>query len=194
MTRTGARACSPGSRARPAVLAPRHGNRALDAAERLLERDWHLDMQIGAALLGRRAPAALGQDFRKQIAECRRVIGPTSRKIESLEPRGLSPRRLCRAVAGVVARTSRWINQRFVRLENLSESLLGRLIARVDVRVKPPRKTTVSPLDLGLRRSLLHAENDIQIHLRIFDVGSPITNALLVVHDLGVDDVPLRTL
>jgi hypothetical protein len=60
---------------------------------------------------------------------------------------------MSRVIAGAAGR----IDQRLVGLEDLTESRSGRLITRIDIRVKPTRKTTVSPLDLGLTRALLHA-------------------------------------
>jgi hypothetical protein len=60
---------------------------------------------------------------------------------------------MTRVVAGAAGR----IDQRLVGLEDLTESRSGCLITRIDVRVKPTRKTTVRPLDLGLTRPLLHA-------------------------------------
>jgi hypothetical protein len=80
----------------------------------------------------------------------------TCREVEALEPRR-TPLLCRRVMSGVVPRSPRRIDQRFVRFENLPESLFGGLIARIDVRVKPARKTTVRPLDLGLRRPLRHA-------------------------------------
>ena len=152
-----------GARTRPAVLTPRDRNRTLDAAQRFLERHLHLDVQICAALLRGRAPT-LGEHLGEQIAEGRRMVRTARREVESFEPRRLTLRRRRRAMPGVVARAARRIDQRLVCLENLPESLLGRLITRIDVRVISTRKTTVRPLDLGLRRPLRHAQNDVQIH------------------------------
>jgi hypothetical protein len=60
-------------------------------------------------------------------------------------------------MASVVSRPPRRIDQRLVRLEDFSEPLFGSVIARIDIRVIPSRKTTVRPLDLGLRRPVRYA-------------------------------------
>src|SRR5207344_3187158 len=104
-TRPGA----PGTRTRPAVLTPRDRNRTLDAAERFLERHLHLDVQIRAALLRRRA-AALSEHLGEQIAEGRRIVRTARREVEAFEPRRLTSRRR-RAMPGVIARSARRIDQ-----------------------------------------------------------------------------------
>ena len=92
MARTGARA------RRPVPAHVRQFSRLLTGycslhfRRRFFERYVHLDVQIGAALLRRRAPA-LGQHFRKQVAEARGVIRAAGRKIEALELRRLPSRR-----------------------------------------------------------------------------------------------------
>ena len=108
--------------------------------------------------------AAFGEYLGEQIAEGCGVVDSTRREVEALEP----ARRL-RAVdtdrmPSVVPRSTSRIDQRLVRLEDLPKPGLCRLITRIDVRVKPARKTTLSPLDLGLARALLHAQDNVQIH------------------------------
>jgi hypothetical protein len=67
-------------------------------------------------------------------------------------------------MTGVIPGSSGWIDQRFVRFQDLTEPRRCRLITRIDIRVIPTREATISPLDLGLGRSLLHAQDDVQIH------------------------------
>jgi hypothetical protein len=126
----------------------------LDAGERFLEGHLHVNVQIGATLL---TGCTLGEHLGEQVAERGRVVGAARREVEALKPRRLSPRRRSRAMPRVVKRSPGRIDQRLVCLENFSESLLGCLITRIDVGVIAARKTTVRPLDLGLRRTLRHA-------------------------------------
>ena len=121
-------------------------------------------MQIRAALLRGRAPAALGEHLGEQVAERRRVVRAAGREVEALEPRRLTARRDLDPMPGVVPRPAARIDQGLVRLQDLPESRLGRLVARIDIRVIPPRETAVRTLDLGVRRSVRHAEDDVQIH------------------------------
>jgi hypothetical protein len=146
------------------MVAARERHCPLTTRQRFFKRDLHLDVQIGSALRRRQARPALGEHFGEQIAEGRRVVNSTRREIESLESAPVLRFVRARRVPGVVARPARRIDQRLVRLEDLTEPRRRRLVTRVDVRVKPARKTTVSPLDLGLRRSLLNAEHYVQIH------------------------------
>ena len=48
--------------------------------------------------------------------------------------------------------------------------------------MKPPRKPPVRPLDLGLRRTLLQTENDVEIQRLFF----------LFLDDFRVDHIALR--
>jgi hypothetical protein len=140
-----------------ALIAARHRDCPLTTCQRLFKGDVHLDVQIGATLWRRLPGAALGEHFREQIAEGRRVVDASRREVEPFEStprRGIvCVRRMSRVVAGAAGR----IDQRLVGLEDLTESRRGCLITRIDIRVKPTRKTTVSPLDLGLTRALLYA-------------------------------------
>jgi hypothetical protein len=129
----------------------------LSPGERFLERHRHLDMQIGTTLTRRLARAAFGEHFCEQVTEGGRVVNPARRKVKPFEA---APRLSAFNVgwmARVVARAASRIDERLVRLQDLLEPGCRGLITRVDIRVEPSRKTTISPLDLGLARSLLHA-------------------------------------
>src|SRR5687768_16023490 len=68
-----------------AVFAPRDGHLSLGPGQRVFEGQTHILVEIGAALLAGCARPALGEDFREQIAERRRVVDAARREIESLE-------------------------------------------------------------------------------------------------------------
>ena len=106
----------------------------------------------------------------EQIAEGRRIVDAARREVEALEPRRLALVFHFDAMTRVVPRSPCGIDQGFVRVQNLPESLLGGLVTRIDVRVIPPRKTAVRTLDLGVRGSVRHAQYDVQIHVLIFDL------------------------
>jgi hypothetical protein len=145
------------------MVATRDRHRPLAARERLLERDLHLDMQIGTALRRRLPRPTLGEHLGEQIAEGCRVVDSARREVEALEPTpGLGS--VCQRIPSVIPRSASRIDQGLVRLQDLAEACRRRLIARIDIRVKPARKTTVSPLDLGLARALLHAQHYVQVH------------------------------
>jgi hypothetical protein len=124
-------------------------------------------MEVGSALaLGPRG-RAIRQDFGEQIAERRGVVDADRGKVEPFEPALASRLVAAGGITRVVARTPLRIDQRLVRLNNLSETHLGRAIARIDIRVKATRKTPVGPTDVGLRRPVLQAEHYVQIHCDI---------------------------
>src|SRR5262249_19717872 len=63
----------------------------------------------------------------------------------------------------VVLLALRWIAEDFVRLVDLLEARLRRLVARVDVRVMPSRKLPVRLLDFLLGRRLRDAERGVVV-------------------------------
>src|SRR5262245_55511743 len=165
MTRTNTRARPARASTRPAIRASRDRDRPLRAIQRVLERHLHVDVQIRSTLLRRIAIGALGEDLGEQIPERRRVVDAACREVEALEPRALLPSRHLNGMPRVVPRSPGRIDERLVRFEDLPEPLLCSLVARIDVGVESPREAAVRPLDLGLRGSLLYAENDVQIHV-----------------------------
>jgi hypothetical protein len=58
------------------------------------------------------------------------------------------------------------IREHVVRLGDLLEALLGRPVARVDVRVVLARELAVALFDLGAGRSARHAKSGVEVLLR----------------------------
>src|SRR5689334_8959428 len=153
--------------ARAAVLLARHRDRALPAAQRLLELQQHRLVQIDAALglAARAARLALAEHVGEQIAEGRRVGAVHAYgEVEALEPVGPRPHVLVARPRRVVLAPAIGIAQRLVRLGNLAELLLRQPIARVDVRVVLAREALVRALDVVQRRPALQTEDDVQVH------------------------------
>src|SRR5688500_15237481 len=101
--------------------------------EGLLEIELDVDVQVSALLGGRVLRNAVGEDFREQIAEGCGMIRPAHREIEALEAAGAALVGQIRGTTRVVPGAAIWIDERFVRLENLPEARLGHAITRVDV-------------------------------------------------------------
>ncbi len=97
---------------------------------------------------GCRAPRSVSTSANRSPKR-RRVVRSSRREVEALEPAACCAPS-ARRMTGVIPRSASRIDQRLVRLQDLAESRLRRLVTRIDIRVKPARKTTVSPLDLGL--------------------------------------------
>src|SRR5678815_904369 len=157
-----------GARTGATGLPPGHCDRSIHTAEGLLERELKFLVQVGAAFVRHTLASALAQPFREEITERRRVVGAAGGKIEPFKP-ALRP---CLAwlepLTRVVARSTLRIDQRLVGVQDLPEPRLRDAIARIDVRVKPARKTTVGALDVGLRRAMRQSQDDVQIHSYFF--------------------------
>ena len=139
-------------------------------------------MKVGAALLGRPLLATRREDFRKQVAKCRRGIGAAPREVEPFEARRAALTASAHGRPRVVLRAPLGIDQRLVGLENLAEARFRRPVARIDIRVIPPGEAPVGALDLRLRRALLEAEDDVKIQCLL----------LLLIYNFRVDHVSLR--
>src|SRR5262245_66090824 len=155
MAHPGARARSAASGTGTAALTPCDGDRSLRAAKRLFERHRHLGVETRPTLRRIASRAAFGQHFGEQIAEGRRVVDTPCGEIEPLETGRSNRVRLAR-IARVVPGSAGRIDQRLIRLEDLTESRLGGAITRIDVRMIPSRESSIRPLDLGLRRAVRH--------------------------------------
>src|SRR5688500_19922777 len=92
------------------------------------------------------------------------MIDSARRKIEPLEPASPAPIGRLDAVPRVVTCPPRRIHQRFVGFQNLPEPRFRGPVARIDVRVKSARKSTIRPLDVGLRRAMRQAKDYVEIH------------------------------
>ena len=139
-------------------------------------------VKVGAALGAGLLLAACREHFGEEIAEGRRMIGSAAGEIEPLKT-AAAPVVGAERRAGIVVGAPLRIHQRFVRLEDLPEARFRRAVTRVDVRVIPPRETTVRALDVRLARVVFQPKDDVEIHLRFL--------LFLLVNDLRVDDVAL---
>ena len=168
LTRPAAHPRLAGARTGVTGLPPGHRDRSIHTGEGLLERELEFLVQVGAAFVRHTLSSALAQHLREEITERRRVVGAAGGKIETFKP-ALRP---CVArldpLTRVVARSTLRIDQRLVRVQDLPESRLRDAITRIDVRVKPARKTTVGALDVGLRRAMRQSQNDVQVHSYFF--------------------------
>ena len=142
-----------GTAARLTRVAARQGDLTLRPAHRLLERQRHRGVQVGAAHGLRRVRLLpLREDFGEQIAEGRGIgVGHSTREIEPLELHGDR----CRhggERAGVVPQPPLGIAQCLVGARDLLEARFRLVVTRIDVRVKLPRQPLVGALDLDQGR------------------------------------------
>jgi hypothetical protein len=149
------------------VLLARDGQHALTPRHRVREADRDRLMKIDAALgLALRVPhLPLVQHVSEQISESRRLRAVhADREIKSFEAEGGSFTGLRRSTGRIVAPASIRIAQRLVSFGNLAELRRRHAVAGVDVRMKPPRETLVSSLDVGKRCASLQPEDDVEVH------------------------------
>ena len=153
-----------------AVFLPRHGHRALAAADRLLEGDAHRLMQVDATLRRTfRAPrVALLEHVREQIAE-RRCVGAVHAdgEVEPFEAERGTTWPLVHCAGGVVTTAPIRIDERLVSLRDLPELRFSLVVARIDIRMVPPRQPLVRALDVGDRCAALNAEDDVEVHTEL---------------------------
>src|SRR4029453_2884611 len=131
----------------------------LDSLERVLEREVDLDLEIGAALgprlLGSTASAT--EDPAEDVAEIPEIadVEVEVARREAATPAGASERVVLLALLRV--------REHVVGVLDLLEALLGRLVARVSVRVVLAGQLSVSLLDLVGGSALRYAEGAVQI-------------------------------
>jgi hypothetical protein len=156
-----------GAAARPAGHLAGDRHRTLSATHRLFERAGQLLMQIGSAFRPPGPFLAGAEDVGKQLAERgRRRSARVHREIETLEP---GTRRIDvygHRPMGVVTRSPGRVAQRLIGLRDAPELGCRQAIARIDIRMVPPGKTAVRPLDVTQRGVTSHAEDQVQIHVR----------------------------
>jgi hypothetical protein len=137
-----------------AGVAARDGDLALDAGDRLRERDHDPGLEVGAAL--RAAAPALPPRLPNRSPN----RSPKRLKISSVPWKPLKPaaRRALVAVL-VVELALAVVAQHLERLGRLLEALLGLLVARVAVRVVLHRHLAVGLLDVRCGCAALDAQN-----------------------------------
>src|SRR6266540_4103007 len=145
------------------------------AAHGLLEAEGDLALDVAAAAGGRLA-AATPEQVAEQVPEAAEVLDPdpgatgeaareatageaTTERARAEQPAGL-----------VVLRALLEVGEHAVGPADLLEALLGRLVARVGVRVELLGELPVGLLDVGGRGVLGHAEDLVEVLLQILRV------------------------
>ena len=154
-----------------AGLHRRHADLRLGAARRVLEREFEVVAQVGAAIDAvAAAPAALraedlAEDVAEGVGEAAEALRPAA---EAARPRpGTEARR--RVDAGVpelvVGGALLGVGEDLVGLLRLLEFLLGTLVVRVAVRVVLHRELAVGLLDVLFGRVPVDAQNRVVVAL-----------------------------
>ncbi len=156
----------PGLRSRSLARRARRleadGNRRLDAAQRVLEREVELDLHVLAAPAALRlrphAATPAAEDPAQQVAEIAEVA-EVERERAARPELGTA----ARGAPGVVLLPLLRVGEDVVGGLDLLEHLLRLFVARVLVRVVLPRELAVGLLDLLLRSALLEAEHLVEV-------------------------------
>src|SRR5262249_31568532 len=107
---------------------------------------------------------ALADHVGEQIAERRRRFAAhTDREVESFESEGGRVAGTHEA-HGVVVPAAIGVDQRLVRLGDLTNLRRRHPITRIDVRMKLPRQALVGPLDIADAGAPFQAKHDIEVH------------------------------
>src|SRR5439155_1307151 len=153
----------PRLRARAAALAAGrlelNGDGGLDAAQRVLEREPHLDLEVAPAS----APlllllAAASEEAAEEVAQ----VGEVEPLRVEAEATGPGPGAVLAAEAVVLLALLR-VREHVVGVLDLLEALLRLGVARVRVRMVLPGELAVGLLDLVLARALRDAERPVEV-------------------------------
>ena len=153
--------------ARPAGHLTCHQHLPLDAVDRIGKRHRHRRVQVGPDFRPRSTVAwQRMQHVGKQLRKRRRLRAALrGGEIELREhERGRVRPCAARTTGGVVLPPPPRIDECLVGLDDPLKHLLGAAVTRVDTGMVAASQPAIGPLDVGGRRRLRNAEDDVKIH------------------------------